>query len=296
MTLLVSVLLCLQGAKSPAPVEDARRKAEKTVRDLYKGDDAKKLVERALDTRDDDALRYVLYLEAAALAARTADVDSLLRSIDELQTGFEGVGPALKEELLRPAEPNLTRPEDRKRLGEVHLRVVQEALDQDLFDDAARAAKASKDAGLGARADAAVRSVAEAKAAFEKARKAEEVLAAAPDDPAANQVWGEWLCFRKGRWDRGLGYLAKGPVGPVRAMAAKEFSASPDLESLMAVADGWWDLADRERPPRQGQLRAHARSLYASLLPRATGDSRAKIGKRLEFDQDAPAKEPKKNK
>jgi hypothetical protein len=60
----------------------------------------------------------------------------------------------------------------------------------------------------------------------------------------------------------------------------------------MEVADGWWDLAEREKQPlRKAQLLAHARSIYQGALPRSTGLVRAKIGKRLEFDKDMPEKE-----
>jgi len=310
--LLLALFTCAQGAKIPIPSEEDQKKAEKTIREVFKDEYAvkspaaqqklaRKLVDQALESKDDDAARYVLFREAADLAVRSGEIDALLRSIDELNTRFEGVGPSFKESVLGKAEPNLTKPEDLKRLADVLIRLVGEALEQDQFDVAVRAAQSSqtaakkaKDVSATSRADAAVKVVAETKVAFEKARKAEEALAAAPDDPAANQTWGEWLCFQKGRWDRGLGFLTKGPNSPVKALAAKEFSASPELESLIEVADGWWDLAEREKQPlRKSQLLAHARSIYAGLLPKSTGLVRAKIGKRLEFDKDAPAKEAK---
>ena len=129
------------------------------------------------------------------------------------------------------------------------------------------------------------------KIAFERAKKAEELLASAPEDPNANVAWGEWLCLRKGRWDLGLPFLVKGPNSPMRAMAAKEFSGSAELESLMDVADGWWELAAREQQaPRRTPLIAHARSIYTAALSKSSGEVRAKIGKRLEFDPEPPVK------
>jgi len=212
--------------------------------------------------------------------------------------GFHVAGLSMKEPYLLKMEPALSKPEDLRRLAEVLNRLVQEALDLDQFEVAARAAQSSlasarkaKDAALTARADAAGRSVSEMKAAFEKARKAEELLASSPDDAPANLVWGEWLCFQKGRWDRGLPFLTKAPASPLKAMAEREFSASAELGSLMEVADGWWDLAEREnRPLRKTQLLAHARSIYTAALPKSSGEIRAKIGKRLEFDPAPPAR------
>ena len=213
--------------------------------------------------------------------------------------GFHVVGLTLKEPYLLKIEPALSKTEDLKRLAPVLLRLLQEALDLDQYDVATRTAQALGSCGrkakipnLIARGDASLKSVSEQKTGFEKAKKAEEALADAPEDPNANRIWGEWLCFQKGRWDRGLPYLTKGPESPLRAMAQKEFAGSAELSSLMEVADGWWELAERERVPlRKSQLLAHARSIYTAALPKSNGDVRAKIGRRLEFDADpAPKK------
>jgi hypothetical protein len=300
---------CAQEAKNAVPSEEAQEKAQKTVRATYKDEYAdasaagqqklaRRLLDQAVDTRDDLALRFVLFREACEAATRAGDLETLLRSVDEVHGGFHVAGLSLKEPYLLKMEPALTKPEELRRLGEVLLRLLEEALELDQFDVAAKAAQSvqasarkAKDAALAGRADAARRSVSEMKAAFEKARKAEEVLAGAPDDPRANLIWGEWLCFQKGRWDRGLGFLTRAPDSPLKAMAAKEFAGSAELGSLMEIADGWWDLAERERnPPRRAQLLAHARSIYTAALPKSGGEIRAKIGKRLEFDPNPPAK------
>jgi hypothetical protein len=296
-----------QEAKNAVPPEEAQRAAEKTLRAAYKDEYAdasaaaqqkfaRTLLDRAVDTKDDLALRYVLFREACEAATRAGDLETLLRAVDEVHGGFHVVGLSLKEPYLLKMEPALAKPEDLKRLGDVLVRLTQEAVELDQYDVAAKAAQSAlasarkaKDAVRTARADAAGKWGTEMKAAFEKARKAEEILASAPEDPNANLVWGEWLCFQKGRWDRGLGFLTKAPNSPVRSMALKEFSGSAELSSLMEVADGWWDLAEREsKPSRRTQLLAHARSIYTAALPKSNGEIRAKIGKRLEFDP-APA-------
>ncbi|HVE41926.1 MAG TPA: hypothetical protein VNM14_18675 [Planctomycetota bacterium] len=300
---LLVLLALAQEAKNAVPPEDSQRAAEKTVRAAHKdeiGDPklGRRLLDQAVDTKDDLALRFVLFREACEAATRAGDLETLLRGIDEVHGGFHVVGLSLKEPYLLKMEPALSKPDDLKRLAEVLVRLAQEAVDLDQYDVAGKAAQSSqssarkaKDAALAARADAAGKSVNEMKAAFEKARKAEELLASAPDDANANLVWGEWLCFQKGRWDRGLGFLTKAPNSPVRTMALKEFSGSAELNSLMELADGWWDLAEREpRPSRRVQLLVHARSIYTAALSKSSGEIRAKIGKRLEFDPTPPAR------
>jgi hypothetical protein len=50
----------------------------------------------------------------------------------------------------------------------------------------------------------------------------------------------------------------------------------------IALADGWWDMAEREKSLlRKSQLLAHSKILYESALPDATALVRAKIDKRL---------------
>jgi hypothetical protein len=314
MASLVPLALLLLGgfvqeAKNAVPSDDEQSRAEKSIRATCKDEYAdrsaagqqklaRKLLDQAEESREDVALRFVLFREACDLASRAGDLDTLLRSIDDLHGGFHVVGLSLKAPYLLKMEPLLAKPEELRRLAAVLNRLVQEALDLDQIEMAAKAAQSSqacarklKDTFFLARADAANKTVSDMKIAFEKARKAEETLASAPDDPTANQIWGEWLCFQKGRWDRGLGFLLKASASPLRAMAAKEFAGSAELSSLMEVADGWWDLADREKQPqRKSQLLAHARSIYTAALPKSSGEARAKIGRRLEFDQDPPAK------
>jgi hypothetical protein len=314
LTLLILSCLAvpLQEARNAVPADDAQRAAEKTIRTSYGSEYAdsspagqqrlaKKLLDQAIETREDLALRFVLFREACDAATRGGDLGTLLRAVDELHGGFHVVGLALKEPYLLKIEPGLSKPDEFQRLGDVVVRLAQEAAELDQYDVAVRAAgsaqscaRKAKDTRLGARADLAQKSVTELKVAYEKARKAEESLASAPEDPAANRAWGEWLCFQKGRWDRGLPFLAKGPDSPIRTMALKEFSSSAELGALVELADGWWELAERERAgPRKSQLLAHARSIYTAALPRSAGEIRAKIGLRLEFDPEAASK-PKK--
>jgi hypothetical protein len=295
---LALALLLAQDPRVPVPADDALAKAEKSLprNEAPSLKLARSLWEQARETKNDDPLRYVLFREAADVAARAGAVDTMVGALAELYGAYDIVGVSLKESFHVKIDAAV-KPEDYRRLADAHLNLAQEAIVHDQYDIAGKMAQAalslgrkSKDDALVTRAAAAVKSTNDAKAGFEKARKAEEALAAAPEDPAANLLWGEWLCLIKGRWDKGLPFLTKGPDGPLRTAAVREFSSSAEVASLVDVADGWWDLAEREKnPARRAQLLAHARVVYASALTRSTGLIRAKIGKRLE---EGPAKEP----
>jgi hypothetical protein len=297
--LLLLLFLLLQDSKVAVPPDDALKTAEKMVRgEEVSLQRAKLLLDQGRETKDNDALRYVLYREAADVASRAGAIDTMVQSLKELYSAYQMPNLSLKESFHLRIEAG-TRPEDLKRLAEADLALSQEAVELDQYEVAVKMAQASmslgrktKDPALTARGEAAARLATETRAAFDKARKAEEALAAAPEDPAANEVWGEWLCLHKGRWDKGLPFLTKGVDGPFRTAALKEFSSSAEVTALVEVGDAWWDLIDRERSPiRKQQLLAHARSVYATALPRSTGLVRAKIGRRLEFDRDPSVKE-----
>ena len=132
------------------------------------------------------------------------------------------------------------------------------------------------------RVDAAVKSVAEVRSGFEKAGKAEQALVANPDDPQANQAWGEYLCLGKGQWEKGLPFLAKGPDSPLRSVAVRELRVPAEPAAQIEVGDGWWDLAEKEKNPLwKSRLLAHAATFYDAALPQATGLARMKLEKRL---------------
>jgi hypothetical protein len=103
-----------------------------------------------------------------------------------------------------------------------------------------------------------------------------------PDDPVANLEIGRFLCFVKGSWDLGLSFIVKGSDQPLKALAEKELAFPMKAADCVALADGWYDLAEKEKSPfRRSQLFAHAKEIYGTALADATGLLRAKIEKRL---------------
>jgi hypothetical protein len=296
-----------QEGRLPPPADDAQAQGEKTIRDVFKEEYAvksttaqqklaKTLLQQGVATKDDATLRYVLFRESVDLASRSGDLDTLLGSLDELYKGFAITTVSLKESALSKVESAITKLDDYKRLAEAQLKVVSEACDQDQIDVAARsaqsalsAAKKSRDIGLALRAESVAKGIADAKAGYERAKKAEQTLAQTPDDPGANQAWGDYLCVTKGQWEKGLPFLAKGPDSDAKRLSAKELSGEARVR--LEVADGWWELGDKEKSPlRKATLIAHARGLYETALPTLTGLARVKAEKRL---GEARAAEPK---
>lgn len=285
--------------KRPVPSEEAQIKAEKTIRDVFKDEYsaksaasqqqfARRLLDQAGESKDDDALRYVMLREAGSLATRAGDVELLLQSLERMSTVYQ-VPLSYKDSVLGRAEPLTPGPEGLRRLTEARFKLIQEAIDQEQADLALHAAQASvatakktKEVTLTVRAEAMVRSATDYRSLLEKAKSAERTLDATPEDPPANLTWGEYLSLTKGQWEKGLAYMAKGPESPFKTLSLKELAAPPEAAELVAIADGWWDLAGKEKSAiRKVNLLAHAKVLYEKALPASSTLVRVKIQKRL---------------
>src|SRR5437667_417142 len=84
-----------QEKKLDIPDDAAVKEAEKTIRSLFKDDYAKRspadrgalaknLLKQAMDTKDENAARYVLFRESQDLAARIGEIETAFRAIDEM--------------------------------------------------------------------------------------------------------------------------------------------------------------------------------------------------------------------
>ena len=85
------------------------------------------------------------------------------------------------------------------------------------------------------------RALKEAEGAYSKVREALVRLEDSPTDPEANQVAGEYFCFIKGDWGKGMPMLALGSDEAFRALAQKDLKGASSPEEQVKVGDGWWE-------------------------------------------------------
>ena len=299
-------------AVKPAPVMDVTKRAaipeavkqkdaEKVVRDLFKDQYAKKaaadrkalarlLLDQAGQVQNDPTSLWVLYREALDAATQSGDQRTAFETIDGMARSFDMDPLALKNSTLATLGKSMKSLEEAAALADGQLRLADEYFAVDQFDLADKAcvvaiqlAKKSTDAALVTKATARSKEVAEAKTKFQSLKRVLETLAKTPADPQANFEMGQFLCFVKGNWDLGLCFLAKGADPLLKPLADKEMLFPTAAADRIAIADGWWDLAQKESSPlRKGQLLAHAGALYEGILPEATGLVRIRVQKRLE--------------
>ena len=112
---------------------------------------------------------------------------------------------------------------------------------------------------------------------------AQERLKSEPDDAEANLMAGEFLCFVRGDWERGLPHLSKGVNAELKALAEQEIS-SPPIESAeqLKLADHWWDLAQGAKHKRKDTILLHAGAWYEQVAKGdLTGLSKSRVETRL---------------
>jgi len=286
--------------RTPIPDPSAQKEAEKVVRDIFKDDFAKKapadrvalagkMASQAAGLKDDPVTAYVLLSGAQDLYSQAGDVSKAFDTIDLMAKTFAVDGSALKAAALASAGKTSKTPEDAQRLAAAHLRLVTDALFGDQYDVAEKSvqaalglAKKASNPGLTARAVARGKEVSDLKSRYEKVKKAKEGLGTNPDDPAANLVVGQFQAIQKGFWEIGLPLLVKGSDGATQKAAERELLAPKDAPEQAAVADAWWDLAEKETGAARDNLRAHAIAWYEKAAPILTGLPKTKAEKRIQ--------------
>jgi hypothetical protein len=285
-----------------AAIPDAtkQREAEKLVKELFKDQYAKKspsdrqalgqaLLRQADQSADDVASLWVLCREAQEVAIQACDTRTILLSIELVAHRFDVDALAMRANALQAAGKTAKNPAEFSALTKVVLVLIDDLIAADQYDAADKVAtsalqssRKANDAALLGRATTRGKEVAEAKGLYQSMKSVLETIAKTPDDPGANQEMGQFLCYVKGSWDLGIRFMVKGSDPALKALAEKEASNPADVADRVALADGWWDLAEKEKSPlRKGQLLAHAKSLYVDALADATGLLRAKIEKRV---------------
>jgi hypothetical protein len=291
----------IQSGRAPLPDAAKQREAEKTIRDLYKADYAKKspadrdalvrtLLAQGQKSQDDPAAQLVFYREAQDLASQSGNVELAFQAVDATAAVFEVDAVALKNAALAAAAKVAKTPEELGKVADGYLGLAEAALKTDDYDNADKAAagailaaRRANATPLMTRVTARQREIAELRAKFEKVKKATEVLGKDPENAAANLEVGLYLCFVKGEWDLGLPMLAKGSDPGLKALAAREVLKPTDAAARVEIADGWWDLAEKEKnEARQRNLYQRAMASYEKALPDATSLLLTKINLRID--------------
>lgn len=298
-------------ARAAIPDAEKQKEADKQLKELFKDLYAKKtvadrklllkaLLEQAAKSQEDLTALWVLYREAQDTAALNADVVTAVAVVEAAARVYDIDSLQMKSTAISSSAKAAKAPEEFALLAEALLKLIDDLVAADQFDPADKAAavalqhaRKSAEPAVLARATTRVREITEAKSLYQGMKKNLETLAKNPEDPSANFELGKFMCFVKGSWDLGLRFLAKGSDATLKGLADKELALSAQPGERLAVADGWWELSEKEKSPlRKGQMQIHCRGLYEASLADAPVLVKARIEKRLESLRDPATAAP----
>ncbi len=290
------------GKRRALPDKAAQSAAQKLVNEIF-GDDIKKATEPAAKTRlanqllqqardsrkDDPAAAYVLYRQVLDLASAAGDYNLAFQAVEELTAEFDLSALDLKTRALATASTAVTQPDANKALVEVALRLLTEAVEADNYAAADELGKVAESAAKKARSIALVTSVRKrneevqaVRKGFDRLRPFVERLEKNPNDAEACLKLGEYYALLKGNWKAALPFLVKGSDEALKAQARRDQAAPKQPKAQLAVADGWWDLAEKSKGPARLHLLRRARHWYEQAALGLTGLSRTKALKRID--------------
>jgi WD40 repeat protein len=249
---------------------------------------ASKLLDKARETNNDPAARYVLLREARDLAAQAGDVAIALAAVDELVKLYEVNEVETRVGALTAALKTATTPAANKLLLDAYLAVIDRVLADEKFDladelltQAETAARRTQSTPLVTLVQARRKEIPDYRKDAAAAAAALEALKKDPNDAEANLIAGKYLCFRKGDWEKGLPLLAKGSDAALAALARKDLAAAADASAQVPAADGWWDRAEAEKGWEKKPEQQRAAYWYKQALPGLQGIAQAKAETRL---------------
>lgn len=300
LSLLSTFPLGSQDKRLQIPEPADQKKVEALMRELFKEDYAKKsiadkallakkLFEQGMQTKDDPASRFVLLRESRDLASQARDLPTGLRAVGELVRDYDVDAIAMKLGVLATIAKAPPSAEVIRTVAKAYFEVVEEALGTDSVEAAAEAAQSAaslarkcKDIALLTTSNAKLSEVSDRKAKHDKYVKALEVLKNSPEDASSNLAAGQYECWQKGDWKRGLSHLSKGSDPLLKQQAERDLAASAAPPDRASVGDGWWDLAEKETVHAlKVHLRARALYWYEQALPGLTGLTQRRVEKRV---------------
>jgi len=106
--------------------------------------------------------------------------------------------------------------------------------------------------------------------AFAARERSLKTLETNPEDPKANFLVGQWLGVFENDWKTALPHLAKAADVKWQTAAKAELAASADLDSRLAMADAWWDVAQVATGAAKPEVQLRTYGWYTQLALQVT--------------------------
>lgn len=116
---------------------------------------------------------------------------------------------------------------------------------------------------------------------YRKVTKFHQNLIKNPDDSKSAFLYGKFVALKLNHWKEGLLWLARGDDAAYRKLAKQEISNQKNYGALLAIANGWYQLSEKEKGTTKRELEMHAYELYSRAWPHAIGADRTTINAKL---------------
>jgi len=116
---------------------------------------------------------------------------------------------------------------------------------------------------------------------YRKVEKYQQNLQKDPQDSESAFLYGKFVALKANNWKEGLFWLARGDDAAYRTLAEQELANAKNNGSLLEVANGWYQLADKEKNLTKQELELHAYELYSRAWQNSFGIDRTKINAKL---------------
>ena len=288
------------AARVPVPAEDDRAKSLALLREVFsseidaakkpeqKAQLAGKLLRQALDSRRGSADQYVLLRVARDLATSAGDPVRAASAIEKMTAAFDVDPASLHFAASRKLRKKVRSADQRKSFVRVLIRWADEAVESDdyktaqaLLKTALVMARKGRETDLVRDLAARQKEVGSSAKRYAKAKLALEKLRDRPKDPAANLAAGRYYCLVKGDWKKGIPMLALGGESELARLGRNELAARDGDQDTLALADGWFALAEGAASDVKEALLSHAARWYQEAFPKEKGLRRVRAEKRL---------------
>lgn len=291
-----------EAKRLPVPAKDAVAKSKSLIEEIFAKDIADAntseakvklanyLLQQARESKDDNANRYTLYIKANQLACEAGDAALALLTAEEMGRTFEVQLLDLKVQTLTSCERGTSSQEAARALVDQIMPLIGDAVDADEYNVALElskvalsAAKKAKSLPLVSAVERRGLEVVAVRKGFLRLEPYIERLKKNPKDAEASLELGNYYGLLKGKWEKALPMFAVGSDAALRKLAQHDLSDPQEAAQQLALADGWWDLAEKAEDPSRVNLERRARHWYEKAIIGLRGLNRTKAARRIDL-------------
>jgi hypothetical protein len=278
------------AGREEIPSEEALAKARELLKELYGKDfqqarspeDQRKFLKRLAasiaDVQQNAADYHELVRIIRDLAVSLGDVSQALAACELMEQRFQVDSLTMRLSLLESVSSRAGELRSVEPALKEGQRLWRAAFEADRYDVAVPACEVTLSFARiqGIRTEVTrlheqVNSLSAANSLYGAAQRAFEKLQTDSGDATANEAVGRYVCLVKNRWTAGLPYLSKAADIRLRGIASLELATDRSLAETLSLAEQYWELAGRTKPPQRRGLHLRAVHCYGLVGPKLAG-------------------------